>query len=92
MSHQRDALEVLDHDFLEIRARLLQVAAGLDRITRAPGRPVDPPDPRLGQIHQAIEALRRPDPDRAETVQMIFSLPYDESWQEVLEVGSSKRD
>lgn len=92
MSHQRDALEVLDRDFLEIRAKLLQVAAGLDRITRAPGRPVDPPDPRLGQIHQAIEALKRPDPDRAETIQMIFSLPYDEAWQEVLELGVPRRD
>jgi len=92
VSHQRDALEVLDRDFLEIRAKLLEIAASLDRITRAPGRPCDPPDPRLAQIHQAIDALRRPDPDRAETIQLIFSLPYEESWQEVLELGVPKRD
>jgi len=92
VTHQRDALEVLDRDFLEIRAKLLEIAAGLDRITRAPGRPVEPPDPRLAQIHRAIDALRGPDPDRAETIQLIFSLPYDEAWRETLEVGVPRRD
>lgn len=90
MPHQRDATEVLDRDFLEIRAKLLEVAASLDRFTRAPGRRVDP-DPRLAQIHQAIDALRRPDPDRAETIQLIFSLPYNEAWQDVLELAAPRR-
>jgi len=89
--HERDATEVLDRDFLEIRAKLLEIAASLDRITRAPGRRVDP-DPRLAQIHQAIDALLRPDPDRAETIQLIFSLPYNEAWQDVLELAIPRRN
>lgn len=91
MPHVRDATEILDRDFLEIRAKLLEIAASLDRFTRAPGRR-DAPDLRLAQIHQAIEALLRPDPDRAETVQLIFSLTYDESWQELLGLDLPARD
>lgn len=90
MPHERDATEVLDRDFLEIRAKLLEIAASLDRFTRAPGRRAEP-DLRLAQIHQAIEALLRPDPDRAETVQLIFSLTYNESWQEVLKLAIPRR-
>ena len=78
----RDALQVLDRDFLEVRAKILEIAAGLDRIDRAPARHGEPPDPRLGQIRQAVEALLEPGPGRAETIQLIFSLEYDDAWRE----------
>ncbi|WP_165248786.1 hypothetical protein [Paludisphaera soli] len=78
----RDALQILDRDFLEIRAKILEVAAGLDRIDRAPARHGEHPDPRLGHIRQALDALREPGPDRAETIQLIFSLEYDAHWRE----------
>ena len=39
MRKSRDAMEVLDHDFLETRCKILEVAAMLDRIDRAPARP-----------------------------------------------------
>lgn len=81
MIQNRDALRILDRDFLEIRARILQVAADLDRIDRAPARPGEHPDLRLGQIRQALDALAQPGPDRAETVQLIFSLEYDPGWR-----------
>jgi hypothetical protein len=77
----RDAAAVLDHDFLETRSRILEVAAALDRHDRAPGRVGDHPDRRLAQLRQAIEALLEPGPGRAETVQRIFSLEYDPHWQ-----------
>jgi len=77
----RDALQVLDRDFLEIRAKILEVAAALDRIDRAPARHGEHPDPRLGHIRQALDALREPGPDRAETVQLLFSLDYDAEWR-----------
>ena len=78
MPSPRDAEFVLNRDFLEIRARLLDLAASLDRLDRAPDTP--PVDRRLAQTHQAIEALREPGPGRAETIQRIFSLEYDPHW------------
>ncbi len=36
MFNTRDAAEVLDHDFLEARCKILEIAATLDRIDRAP--------------------------------------------------------
>ena len=77
MSHTRDATDVLNHDFLETRGRILEVAASLDRLDRAPDRPGHHPDRRLAQLRQAIEALLEPGPGRAETVQRLFSLDYD---------------
>ena len=75
-----DAPEVLDREFLEIRAKLLQIAAALDRIDRADGSTES--DKRLRQIEQALEVVAGPQPDRAQRLQMIFSLSYDEDWRE----------
>src|SRR5262245_2463128 len=77
----RDAAEVLNRDFLDTRCRILDVAAALDRLDRARGRAGDPPDRRLAQLRQALEALLEPGPGRAETVQRIFSLEYDPQWR-----------
>lgn len=82
MTQPRDAADVLNRDFLESRSRILEVAAALDRLDRAPGRASDPPDHRLAQLRQAIKALLEPGPGRAETIQRLFSLEYDPSWQE----------
>ena len=64
----------------EIRARILELAAALDRIDRAAEGPTHPPDRRLAQIRSALETLVVPEPDRAETIQRIFSLNYDPNW------------
>jgi hypothetical protein len=58
---------------------LLEIGAGLDRVDRGEGSAAA--DPRLAQIRQALVTLADGRPDRAERVQMIFSLPYDEHWQ-----------
>jgi hypothetical protein len=81
MSTARDAAAVLNRDFLETRSRILEIAAALDRIDRAPERGGEAPDRRLAQLRQAIEALLEPGPGRAETVQRLFSLDYDPEWQ-----------
>ena len=77
-----EATEVLDREFLEVRARILELAAALDRLDRASGSVAG--DPRLTRIHQGIAALQESEPTRAEQVQMIFSLPYEEGWQKTL--------
>jgi hypothetical protein len=91
MPLQRDALQVLDRDFFEIRCKILEIAASLDRIDRAPAHHGDHPDPRVGQVRQALDALREPGPDRAETIQLIFSLAYDSAWQRNLGVARPER-
>jgi hypothetical protein len=90
MLSRRDATEVLDRDFLEARCKILELAATLDRIDRAPARHGEHPDPRLGQLRQAIEALDVPGPGRAETIQRIFSLEYDPAWRQHMDVPRSR--
>ena len=80
MSIPMTSVQVLDRYFLEMRCKVLEVAAALDRIDRASG-PAAGDDPRIRLLGEAIETLRRRGPDRAETVQRVFSLPYDEKWQ-----------
>jgi hypothetical protein len=92
MPTSRDVAEVLNRDFLDTRSKILELAAALDRIDRAPGRSVDhPPDRRLAQLRQAIEALLEPGPGRAETVQRLFSLEYDPQWREKAGLVATRR-
>ena len=90
MLNTRDAMQVLDHDFLETRAKILEIAAMLDRIDRAPARHGEHPDVRLCQLRRAVEALLEPGPGRAETIQHIFSLEYDSGWRERMNVARAK--
>jgi hypothetical protein len=80
----REAAAVLDREFLELRGKILEAAATLDRLDRAPSHHAhgEAPDRRLAQIRQALEALLEPGPGRAETVQRIFSITYDPAWRQ----------
>ena len=75
-----NASEVLDREWLTVRARLIQVAAALDRIDRADGS-VDG-DQRIEQVSQALALLAHEHGNRAERLQLAFSLPYDPQWRE----------
>jgi hypothetical protein len=85
-----DAPEVLDREFLEIRARLLQIAASLDRLDRAKGSVAS--DPRLQTIRQALAILADSRADRAENIQLLFSRPYAADWKAVFARDSNKPD
>lgn len=80
MSNAPEAPDLLNREFLQIRARLLELAAAFDRIGRAPGTVTD--DPRLVQIHRALELLNSEIPNRAELIQQIFSRDYDPAWRQ----------
>jgi hypothetical protein len=84
-----DSPEVLDREFLEIRARLLHIAASLDRIDRADGSVAA--DARLELIRKSLAILAAPDADRAEKIQLLFSRPYDADWKSNLLKTNSKR-
>lgn len=84
MSSAPTAAEVLDREFWEIRAKILELAACFDRLDRADGSVTQ--DPRWLNLLQALELVRQTRPDRAEQVLLLFSLPYDEQWREHLGV------
>ncbi len=79
------ATEVLDRDFLGVRMRMIDLAATLDRIDRAEG-PVAQntvaDQSRLEKIRRGLQILSGDAADRAEQLQLLFSLPYQHDWQE----------
>ena len=79
MPHVTTAAQILDREFLTIRGKLLEVAAALDRIERGQGPAAG--DPRLEKIRAALAILGREGPDRAEQLQLVFSLPYEPAWR-----------
>ena len=84
MGNGRVAAEIFDQELLPIRAKLLEVAASLDRIDRANGTVGN--DPRRTQVQAAIQVLLRPEDDRAEQIQLIFSRQDADDWREKLGV------
>lgn len=78
------AEEVLQREFLEIRFRILDLAAMFDRLDRAAGSVRD--DARVKRLQEALEILSERRSDRAEQVQLAFSRPYDDAWQKNLNV------
>ena len=74
------ASEVLDREFLVVRAKILELAASFDRLERASGS-VDG-DPRMSLVAEALQVLQDMAPDRAEQVQLIFSRQYEDDWRE----------
>lgn len=71
--------DVLEQEFLLIRARILEVAAKLDRLDRATGAA---DAARLRQIQDGLRILQEREPGRAERVQLAFSLDYEDGWRE----------
>ena len=92
MPTTRTAIEILDRNFLEIRHRLLDIAAGLDRIDQANDASKTRSDPRYLQLEEALRVLTDGKPNRTERIEMVFSLPYDKNWTTVLGVGVRRED
>ncbi|MCO6047241.1 hypothetical protein NG895_25355 [Aeoliella sp. ICT_H6.2] len=80
----RSAQQVLEAEVLNLRAKLLEVAAGLDRIDRGAEPLADAGT--METFRGAIETLLRPGPNRAERIQLLFSRAYEDSWRENMEV------
>ena len=85
MPDATSARPVLDREFLEIRARLLELAAAVDRLDRA--GELASGDPRIGAIDKALDIVRASQAGRAERVQLNFSIPYEDAWRKKLEVS-----
>ena len=69
-----DRKNILDLYFLDARARLIDIAAYMDRVDRADGET----DFRHDVFRKALKALDSGQPDRAEKVLQAFSDPTDD--------------
>ena len=76
----KSAHEVLQREFLVLRAKILEIAAGLDRIDRAGS--LGETSAQMEKLREAMETLLWTEGSRAEEVQLIFSRPYEPEWQE----------
>ncbi|MCC7290672.1 MAG: hypothetical protein IT449_01270 [Phycisphaerales bacterium] len=73
----------LDRFFLEMRSRVLDVAAALDRVDAAAPQRLDggADDARLTQLRESLRILLECGHDRAERVLLVFSDAYDPAWR-----------
>ena len=72
------AEQVLDHEYLEARCMLIEVAGILDRYDRAVTKEgTDGSDKRLEQLYESLSLLaaRNAAPNRSERLLMLFSEP-----------------
>ena len=70
---------VLDREFLEIRAKILELAASFDRLDRGDGKIEN--DQRMNLIREGLKLLEDPQTGRAEKIQLLFSRKYTDSWR-----------
>lgn len=82
-----DAQQILDHEFLDIRSRILDVASSLDRIQRAEGNVSN--DDRMKKLDEALRIALTDNPHRAEQIQLLFSREYDENWKDQFAMPAS---
>lgn len=80
MSSPQSARQILDRHYLEIRSKILDLAASLDRIERAADQASVKDDPRIAKLQTGIKLLLSGATDRAEQVQMLFSDAYTAGW------------
>jgi hypothetical protein len=84
MIPSRPSDAVLEQEFLPLRAKILEIAAGLDRLDRAAGD--SRRDGRRERLEQAIHLLLDDAPERATQVQLLFSREFDDAWRKKFEV------
>ncbi len=83
------AHQIFDENFLSIRAKLIEVAAMLDRVDRAANTDdaaaAIEDDPRRARVEEAISLLLRgatAPGQRAQALQQLFSRQYEPAWRE----------
>ncbi len=80
MTSRMTGNEILDTVFLEVRAKLLEVGASLDRVARADEGGTLENDSRLEKIRASLRILGDDGFDRAEQIQRLFSDDYIPGW------------
>ena len=87
----KSSKQILDREFLELRSKLLDIAASLDRIDRAASDDVPKESPasvshdkRMDLLSKAIEIIssKADTADRACQIQHLFSREFDPQWKQ----------
>lgn len=81
MTKPLSAPDMLEREFLQVRCRLIEIAAAVDRIDRSVSADVLRSDPRMANLLEGAAILHDGQPNRAERVQMAFSDTYDDAWR-----------
>jgi hypothetical protein len=84
----RPAQQIIQEEFLIARAKILELAAVLDRIDRAareePNQSLSSlqsTSSQLALLSKGISILQEPDLHRAQRVQELMSRPYEPEWR-----------
>ncbi|MCH7872140.1 MAG: hypothetical protein IID33_10615 [Planctomycetes bacterium] len=75
------APEMLEREFLQVRCRLIEIAAAMDRIDRSESADAAHSDPRMSYLIEGAAILHDGQRNRAERVQMVFSDAHDDAWR-----------
>ncbi len=76
----RSAREVLEQEYLQIRAKILEIAAFMDRLTESEASGIQHEQLRL--LDDGCKILVDAEEDKAARVQMLFSREYEPNWRE----------
>ena len=69
---------IVDREYLELRSKVLQIGASLDRIERAGGNLAK--NTKASLLLETIRILLDGKPERTERIQLACSRPYDVGW------------
>lgn len=97
----RTAQQILQEEFLITRAKLIEVAAVLDRIDLASrdasqgdlaakqgGKAEVTANPKWELIQSALSILKDDQVDKAKRIQELMSRPYDPDWRDKFQLSS----
>lgn len=91
MDKNRNGDAIVAESFLEVRAKLLEVAATLDRIDRA--SELTPLGDEAGQkralLGEAVNILLADDQQRAARLQQLFSREYESDWRQQFGISAN---
>ncbi len=82
---ERSAEQIVADDFMIARARIVELAATLDRIERATGDVEDSKNMQL--LMQGMQVLCDDEVEKAKRVQLLMSRLYDPHWQSQMSIA-----
>ncbi len=83
----RNAEQIVEQEFLQVRAKILEIAAFLDRLDPEDKKGVSPANAeRLKLLRGGCELLLDSDSDKAARLQLLFSRQYDDQWRKAMGV------
>ena len=86
---ERSAEQIVADDFMIARARIVELAATLDRIERATGDVDDSKNMQL--LIQGMHILCDDEVEKAKRVQLLMSRIYDPHWQSQMAISNVDR-